>query len=147
MANIPWYICTIPSFLKTFFLEYSFFTVWYYFLLYSKVNQLYIYTYPLFFGFSSHLGYRLISILASVQQILISYLFYPQKCTYVSGNPPFRVLPFHPPHYRPMSTHFSLPLCFSFCLANRLTYHFSRVHLCTVIYNICFSLADLLHSV
>ena len=28
------------------------------FLLYSKVNQLYIYTYPLFFGFPSHLGHH-----------------------------------------------------------------------------------------
>ena len=28
------------------------------FLLYSKVNQLYIYKYPLFFGFPSYLGHR-----------------------------------------------------------------------------------------
>ena len=28
------------------------------FLLYSKVNQLYIYMYPLFFGFPSHLGHH-----------------------------------------------------------------------------------------
>ena len=28
------------------------------FLLYSKVNQLYIYIYPLFFGFPSHLGHH-----------------------------------------------------------------------------------------
>ena len=27
-----------------------------YFMLYSEVNQIYIYIYPLFFGFPSHLG-------------------------------------------------------------------------------------------
>ena len=46
-----------------FFLEYwSCFTMLYQFLLYSKVNQLYIYIYPLFFGFPFHLGhYRTLS--------------------------------------------------------------------------------------
>ena len=29
-----------------------------YFLLYSKVNQIYMYIHPLFFGFSSHLGHH-----------------------------------------------------------------------------------------
>ena len=29
-----------------------------YFILYSRVNQLYIYTYPLIFGFPSHLGHH-----------------------------------------------------------------------------------------
>ena len=47
------------------------------FLLYSKVNQLYVYIYPLFFGFSSHLGHH--SALSrdpcAIQYVLISYLF------------------------------------------------------------------------
>ena len=30
----------------------------YWFLLYSKVNQLYVHIYPLFFGFPSHLGHH-----------------------------------------------------------------------------------------
>ena len=37
---------------------YSCFTVLCWFLLYSKVNQPYVYTYPLFFGFLFHLGHH-----------------------------------------------------------------------------------------
>ena len=40
-----------------FFLEYSCFTISQ-FLLYSKVNQAYVYIYPLFLGFPSHLGHH-----------------------------------------------------------------------------------------
>ena len=56
------------------------------FLLYSKVNQLYIYMYPLFFRFYSHIGhYRVLSrVPSAIQQILISYLFYIQQCVYVN---------------------------------------------------------------
>ena len=43
-------------FLKKFLSEYSCLTMLCYFLLYRKVNQLYIYTCPLFFEFPSHLG-------------------------------------------------------------------------------------------
>ena len=39
-----------------FLLEYSHFTMLCYFLLYSKVNQLYTHIYPPFWGFPSHLG-------------------------------------------------------------------------------------------
>ena len=48
------------------------------FLLYSKVNQLYIYTYPLSFGFPSHLGHQraLSRDSCAIQQVLISYPFY-----------------------------------------------------------------------
>ena len=38
-------------------LEYGYSTVLRYFLLYSKVNQLYVYIYLLFFGFLYHLGH------------------------------------------------------------------------------------------
>ena len=67
---------------------YSCFTVLCQFLLYSKVNQLYVYTYPLFFGFPSHLGHHralLSGVPCAIQQVLISYLFYTQyqQCVYV----------------------------------------------------------------
>ena len=67
------------------------------FLLYSKVNQLYVYIYPLFFGFPSHLGHHrvLSGVSCAIQQVLISYLFYTQQCMYVSPNLP--VHPTHPP--------------------------------------------------
>ena len=49
-----------------------------YFLLYSKVNQSYVYIHALFFGFPSHLGYH--GVLSrdpcATQQILTSYLFH-----------------------------------------------------------------------
>ena len=47
------------------------------FLLYSKVNQPCIYTYPLYFGFPSHLGeHRALStVTRAVQSVIISYLF------------------------------------------------------------------------
>ena len=41
-----------------FLLEYGCFTMLCKFLLYSKMNQLYIYIYPLFFGFPSHLSHH-----------------------------------------------------------------------------------------
>ena len=57
------------------------------FLLYSKVNQLYVHIYPLFFGFPSHLGHHraLNRVPCVIQQVLISYLFYTQyKCVYMN---------------------------------------------------------------
>ena len=44
----------------------------------QKVTQLYIYMYPLFFRFFSHIGhYRILGrVPCAVQQVLISYLFY-----------------------------------------------------------------------
>ena len=44
--------------LFSFLLEYSCFTMMCYFLLYSKLNKLYVYIYPLFFAFPSHLGHH-----------------------------------------------------------------------------------------
>ena len=63
------------------------------FLLYSKVNQLYTYIYPLFFGFPSPLGHHraLSRVPCALQQVLISYLFYTQsqQCIYVNLNKVF----------------------------------------------------------
>ena len=49
------------------FLEYSCFTMLCQFLLYSKVNQLYVYIYPLIFGFPSHLDHH------SIESSFLSY--------------------------------------------------------------------------
>ena len=48
------------------------------FLLYSKVSQPYVYIYPFFFGFPSHLDHhRVLSrVPCAVQQDYISYLCY-----------------------------------------------------------------------
>ena len=74
-------------------LEYGCFTMSCQFLLYSKVNQLYIYTYPLFFRLSSHLGHHraLSRVPCAVQQPLISSLVYTQQSIHVNLS-----LPVHP---------------------------------------------------
>ena len=78
-------------FLKKKKVEYSCFTILCYFLLYSKVNQLYIQ--PLFFVFPSHLHHqRAVSrVPCGIQQVLISYLSYTQQYVYVNPN-----FPIHP---------------------------------------------------
>ena len=50
----------------------------YQFLLYSKVNQLYIHIYLLFFGLPSHLGHQrsLSRVPCALQKAIIIYLFY-----------------------------------------------------------------------
>ena len=74
------------------------------FLLYSKMNQLCIYIYPLFFGLPSHLGHHraLSRIPCAIQYILISYLFYTQyqQCICVNPNLPIPPTPTpFPPWY------------------------------------------------
>ena len=56
------------------------------FQVYSKVNQLYVYTYPLFFRFFSHIDhYRKPSrVPCALQQVFISYLFYIYQRVYVN---------------------------------------------------------------
>ena len=91
-----------------FLLEYSCFTMLCQFLLYSKLNQLYIYIYPLFFGFPSHLGHhRALSRVPCALQVLINYLFYTQQCIYVNPH-----LPVHPTSLPPQYPYVrSLHLC------------------------------------
>ena len=57
------------------------------FQVYSKVNQLYVYMYPLFFRFPSQLGYHrsLSRVLCAIHQVLISYLFYIHRSVYMSS--------------------------------------------------------------
>ena len=54
------------------------------FLLFSKVNQLYVYLCPLSFGFPSHLGHHraLSGVPCAVHEVLISYLFYRVSVVY-----------------------------------------------------------------
>ena len=53
---------------------------------------------------------------------------------------------FIPPSWYPCVC--SLHLCVSFCFASKgHLYHFSRFHVYVLIYNVCFSLSDLLPSV
>ena len=53
-------MCLLAVCMSSFFflLEYGCFTILCYLLLYSKVNQLYVYICPLFFRFTSHLGHH-----------------------------------------------------------------------------------------
>ena len=112
------------------------------FLPHSKVNQLYIYIYLLFFGFPSHLGHQraLSRVPCALQQVLISYLFYTQQCIHVNPNLPIHPTPLPPMVYiRLFSTSVSP---FLLCKQVHL-YHFSRFHIYMLIYEICFSLSDL----
>ena len=134
--------------LKKLLLEYSCFTMLCQFLLYSKVNQLYVYIYPPFFGFPSHLGHHraLSRVPCATQQVLISYLFYTQyqQCIYVNPNLPIQTTP-HPPWYPYVC---SLRLCLYFCFVNKMVYtNFFRFHIYVLIYDVSFPLSDLLHSV
>ena len=136
------------SFKKIFLLEYSCFTMLCQFLLYSKVNQLYVYVYPLFFGFPSHLGHHraLSRVPCAIQQVLISYLFYTQyqQCRYVNPSLPIHPTTPLPPWYPYVC---SLHLYLYFCFVNKIIYtNFFRFHIYALIYDICFSLSDLLHS-
>ena len=118
------------------------------FLLYSKVNQLYVFKYPLFFVFPSNLGHHraLSRVPHAIQQVLISYLFYTQyqQCIYVNPNLPIHpTLPFTP--WYPYIC--SLRLCLYFFFVNKIVYtNFFRFYIYALIYGICFSLSDLLHS-
>ena len=113
---------------KKFLLEYSCFTISCQFLLCSEVNELYVYIYPLLFGFPSHLGHHraLSRVPCALQQVLISYLFYTQQCIYVNPNLPIHHTPLFPTSVSIclLSTSMSL---FLLCKQVHL-YHFSRFH-------------------
>ena len=85
-----------------------------------------------------------------IQQVLISHPFYTHQCIHVNSN-----LPIH-------HTTTTTPRCFPSLVSIRLfstsvsqflpckpvhLYHFSRFHVYALIYDIYFSLSDLLHSV
>ena len=85
-----------------------------------------------------------------IQQVLTSHPFYTHQCIHVNPNRPIH----HTTPTTPTPAAFppwcpyvcSLHLCLYFCKPVHL-YHFSRFHIYALIYDICFSLSDLLHSV
>ena len=80
---------------------------------------------------------------------LTSYPFYTYQCTYVNPNRPIHPTTTPPPPLSPLE---SIRL-FSTAVSQFLPckpvhlYHFSRFHIHVLMYDICFSLSDLLHSV
>ena len=84
------------------------------------------------------------------QQFLISYLFYTYWCIYVNPNLPVHLTTTTTPATFPSWCPYvcSLHLCLAFlpCKLVHL-YNFSRFHIYALIFDICFSLSDLLHSV
>ena len=85
-----------------------------------------------------------------IQQVLISHQFYTHQCIHVNPN--------RPVHHTttPNPCRFPCLVCirlFSTSVSQFLPcklvhlYHFSRFHIYALIYNISFSLSDLLHSV
>ena len=109
-----------------------------YFQVYTKVNQLNIYIYPLFFRFFSHIGhYRVLSrVPCAIQQVLISYLFYIQQCVYVNPN-----LQFIPHPLPPGNCKFVFYMCNSISVLqiSSLVPFFQTPHI-SVSYNICLCL-------
>ena len=85
-----------------------------------------------------------------IQQVLISHPVYTHQCIHVNPN-----LPIHPTttptpcHFPPLVSIRLFSTSVSQFLPCKLVhlYHFSRFHTNALIYDICFSLSDLLHSV
>ena len=102
----------VVSFLKKFRLEYSCFTMLCWFLLHSKLNQLYIYIYVLFFRFPSHLGHhRALSGVpcANSRFSLVIYVIHSIDTVYINPN-----LPIHPTPPSQLGNHkFVLYICVS----------------------------------
>ena len=111
-----------PRFLKLFFFKLIFIIVdlqcCIIFLLYNRVNLLYIHIYPLFFRFYSHIGhYRVLSrVPCAVQQVLVVYLFY--VCQWISINAKFLIYPPLPFPFRYSLVCF-LCLSYYFCFVNK----------------------------
>ena len=83
-----------------------------------------------------------------IQQVLISHQFYTHQCIHVNPNRPIHHTTTTPP-LSPLGVHtFVLYICVSIsALQTGSSVPFSRFHIYALIYAICFSLSDLLHSV
>ena len=85
-----------------------------------------------------------------IQQVLIRHPFYTHQCIHVNPNLPVHHTPTPTPRrFTPLMSIrlFSTSVSqFLPCKSVHL-YHFSRFHIYVLIYGICFSLSDLLHSV
>ena len=79
----------------------------------------------------------------AVQRLPIAHLFHTWSCIYVSATLPIRYTLLSPlcPH-----VHFPRLHLYSCPAKRNHLYHLSRFHVHTLIYGICFSLSDLLHS-
>ena len=84
-----------------------------------------------------------------IQQVLISHPFYTHQCIHVNPNHPIQHTHLPPPLLSPLGVHtFALYICVSIsALQTSSSIPFSRFHIYALIYDICFSLSDLLHSV
>ena len=85
-----------------------------------------------------------------LQQVIISGQFYTHQCIHV--NPNLQIHPTTtstPRHFPPLVSICLFSTSMSQFLPCKLVhlYHFSRFHIYALIYDICFSLSDLLHSV
>ena len=131
-------------------LKYSCFTMLCQFLLYDEVNQSYVYTYSLLLGYTffSHLSGSSQSTELKLPVLYSSFLlavYFIHNSVYMSTvisqfvpsflSPPVSTCPFS------MSVSLFLPQ------KQVHLYHFSRFHIHSLIYDICFSLSDLLNSV
>ena len=88
------------------------------FLLYSKVNQLYVFIYPLFFGFPSHLGHHraLSRVPCTTQSVLTPVLYTVVYICKSQSIPP-------PPPHSPLESVCVLYVCVSyFYFADKFTY-------------------------
>ena len=106
-----------------------------------------IYVYSLCFGFPSHLSHHRASrrVLCSIQYVLISYLFY-MYYQYMLV-PVFQFIPHTPFSLWHPKCLFSVSVSlFLLCRSDHL-YHFLRFHIYALIYDICSSLSDWLHSI
>ena len=83
-----------------------------------------------------------------IQQVLISHQFYTHQCIHVNPNRPIHRTTPCPAIFPPWCPYVcSLHLCLNFCPANWLTCTIFLGSTYALIYDICFSLSDLLHSV
>ena len=85
-----------------------------------------------------------------IQQVLISHPLYTHQCIHVNPNRPIHHTTTHTPcRFLPLVSIHLFSTSVSQFLPCRLVhlYHFSRFHIYALIYDICFSLSDLLHSV
>ena len=86
-----------------------------------------------------------------IQQVRISHPFYTHQCIHVNPNLPIHHTTTFTPHPRlsPLGVHtYFLYFCVSIsALQTGSSVPFSRFHIYVLVYDICFSLSDLLHSV
>ena len=113
VINLPFLLMDL-LFYYNFLLDYSCFTILCYFLLYSKMNQLYMYIYTVSFGIS----FPLRSLQGTGQSPYLFYMYY-FACQFQSPNS------IHSPNFHPLVSLGLFCMFVSlFLLAN--LYHFSR---------------------